>query len=172
MRTKAGEPKNDKRREAAERQEKIADQARELEEKLKKLEAASDLAKLRMAKAAEATEKASGALSRGNTKEATETAKAGAAMLHELARQVKGEIARDVAQELAMARDLADELAQREAELGQMPGGSSDSSADQGCRDDQSGRLRRVRLAQPGKNGSMRMAMEVAATAAATAGTT
>ena len=34
-------------------------------------------------------------------------------MLHELARQVKGEIARDVAQELAMARDLADELADR-----------------------------------------------------------
>ena len=43
-------------------------------------------------------------------------------MLHELARQVKGEIARDVAQELAMARDLADELAEREAELGRMPG--------------------------------------------------
>ena len=50
-----------------------------------------------MAKAAETAEKASGALARGNTKEATETAKAGAAMLHELARQVKGEIARDVA---------------------------------------------------------------------------
>ena len=104
-----------------ERQEQIADKARELEEKLKKLEAASDLAKVRMAKAAETAEKASGALARGNTKEATETAKAGAAMLHELARQVKGELARDVAQELAMARDLADELAEREAELGQMP---------------------------------------------------
>ena len=71
-----------------------------------------------MTKAAEAAEKASGALARGNTKEATETAKAGAAMLHELARQVKGEVAREVAEELAMARDLADELAEREAELG------------------------------------------------------
>ena len=81
-----------------------------------------------MAKAAETAEKASGALARGNTKEATETAKAGAAMLHELARQVKGEIARDVAQELAMARDLADELAEREAELGQMPSGDPGSS--------------------------------------------
>ena len=82
-----------------------------------------------MAKAAETAEKASSALSRGNTKEATETAKAGAAMLHELARQVKGEIARDVAQELAMARDLADELAAREAELGQMPNESPGSGA-------------------------------------------
>jgi hypothetical protein len=127
--------KNDKRREAVEKQEKIADRARELEEKLKKLEAASDLAKLRMAKAAETAEKASGALSRGNTKEATATAKTGAAMLHELARQVKGEIARDVAQELAMARDLADELAQREADLGQMPATESGQSG----REDQSG---------------------------------
>ena len=74
-----------------------------------------------MAKAADATEKASGALARGNTKEATQTAKSGAAMLHELARQVKGEVAKEVAQELAMARDLADELADREAELAQMP---------------------------------------------------
>ena len=70
-----------------------------------------------MAKAAETAEKASGALSRGSTKEATENAKAGAAMLHELARQVKGELARDVAQELAMARDLADELAEREGRI-------------------------------------------------------
>ena len=75
-----------------------------------------------MAKAAETAEKASGRSARGNTKEATETAKAAAAKLHELARQVKGELAREVASELAMARDLADELAEREAELGQMPG--------------------------------------------------
>jgi len=134
---KAGEPTKSKRREAIERQEQIADKARELEEKLKKLEAASDLAKARMAKAAEATEKASGALARGNTKEATETAKGGAAMLHELARQVKGELAREVAQELAMARDLADELAEREAELGQMPGGDPGSSTDPDGKDGQ-----------------------------------
>ncbi|MFI5459341.1 MAG: DUF4175 family protein [Isosphaerales bacterium] len=134
---KAGEPRKNKRREAMERQEQIADKARELEEKLKKLEAASDLAKVRMAKAAEATEKASGALVRGNTKEATETAKAGAAMLHELARQVKGELAREVAEELAMARDLADELAEREAELGKLPDGDPASGADQDGNDGQ-----------------------------------
>ena len=50
-------------------------------------------------------------------------------MLHELARQVKGEIAREVAEELAMARDLADELAEREAELGEMPDGSQGLAA-------------------------------------------
>jgi hypothetical protein len=126
-----GDADNDKKEEdrktAMERQEKIADKARELEEKLKKLEQASDLAKVRMMKAAEATEKTAGALTRGNTKEATETAKGGAAMLHELARQVKGEIAREVAEELAMARDLADLLAERAAELGQDgPPGSGD----------------------------------------------
>ncbi len=117
-----GEPKKDKRREAAEQQVQIAEKLRELEEKLKKLEVASDLAKARMASAAETAEKSSGALARGNTNEATETAKAAAAKLHELARQVKGELAREVAAELAMARDLADELAEREAEFGQMPG--------------------------------------------------
>jgi hypothetical protein len=131
----AGEPRTDKRREAIERQEKIADKARDLEEKLKKLEDASDLAKLRMTRAAEAAEKTSGALARGNTKEATETAKSGAAMLHELARQVRGELARDVAQELAMARDLADELAEREAELAEMQSGNQGSSADQENKD-------------------------------------
>jgi hypothetical protein len=119
---KAQESQKDARRDARERQEKVVDKARELEEKLKKLDTASDLAKLRMTKAAETAEKASGALSRGSTKAATEAAKAGAALLHELARQIKGELARDVALELAMARDLADELAEREGQLGQDPG--------------------------------------------------
>jgi hypothetical protein len=117
-----------------ERQDSIADKARELEEKLKKLEVASELAKARMAKAAETTEKASGALTRGNSKEAIEKAKAGAAMLHELARQLKGEIARDVAQELAMARDLADELADRAADMGEQgsPGDDGQAPSDSG----------------------------------------
>ena len=55
-----GEPKKDKRREATERQVQIAEKLRDLEEKLKKLEVASDLAKARMANAAETAEKASG----------------------------------------------------------------------------------------------------------------
>ena len=114
--------KNDPR-ETMKKQESIVDEARALEERLKKLEVASDLAKARMAKAAETAEKAAGALARGNSKEATETTRAGAAMLHELARQVKGEVAREVAEELAMARDLAAELAEREAELAGMNDG-------------------------------------------------
>jgi hypothetical protein len=127
-----GEPKKDDRRDAAERQEKIADKARELEERLKKLEVASELAKVRMAKAAEAAEKASVDLARGSTKEAAETAKSGAGMLHELARQLKGELARELALELAMARDLADELARREAELSEMPDASTGSQPESG----------------------------------------
>src|SRR5262249_8164769 len=71
-------------------------------------------------------------LARGSTKEATESAKSGAAMLHELSRQLRGELARDVAEELAMARDLADELARREAELGQVPARSPGSQPGDG----------------------------------------
>jgi hypothetical protein len=125
----AGEPNKLDRRAVAEKQEQIADDVRDLEEKLKRLEAASDLAKARMAKAAEKVEKASGALARGNSKEAADDAKAGAGMLHELARQVKGEIARESADELAMARDLAEELARREAELADLKQGQSQSGS-------------------------------------------
>jgi hypothetical protein len=146
----AGEPAKNQRQEAIERQEKITDRARDLGEKLKKLEVASNLAKARMAKAAEATVKASGALTRGNIKEATETAKAGAAMLHELARQVKGEITREVAQELAMARDLADELAQRESELGQMPDRAPGSGAGPDGQEDRSGQNGKSEKGQDG----------------------
>jgi hypothetical protein len=131
----SGEPQKDVRRDASDRQEKIADKARELEERLKKLEIASELAKARMAKAGEAAEKASVDLARGSTKDAAETAKSGAGMLHELSRELKGELAREVADELAMARDLAEELAGREAELGEMPdrdGGSQPGNGEHG----------------------------------------
>jgi hypothetical protein len=74
-------------------------------------------------------------------------------MLHELARQVKGEIARDVAQELAMARDLADELAAREAEMGQMSNESPGPGADQGAPDGQPGSGEKGQKGPPGKNG-------------------
>ena len=123
-----GEPKKLDRRAVTEKQEQIADEVRELEEKLKALEVASDLAKARMAKAADKVEKASGALNRGNIKEAAVDAKAGAGMLHELARQVKGEIAQEATDELAMARDLAEELAKREAELADRNQGQSPSA--------------------------------------------
>ncbi len=134
----AGEPKQLDRRAVAEKQEQIADEVRDLEEKLKRLEAASDLARARMAKAAEKVEKTSGDLTRGNTREAAEDARAGAGMLHELARQVKGEIAREAADQLAMARDLAEELARREAELAQRNEGSS-SAGKSGAKEAQSG---------------------------------
>jgi hypothetical protein len=148
-----GAPGKDDRREARERQEKIVDKARELEERLKKLEAASDLAKVRMTRAAEAAEKASGALARGGTKEAAESAKAGAALLHELARQVKGELARDVAQELAMARDLADELAEREGEFGQKPGEDPGSGSEPDDRDEASKSRQKGQKGSNGKDG-------------------
>jgi hypothetical protein len=155
----AGEPNKLDRRAVAEKQQQIADEARDLEEKLKRLEAASDLAKARMARAAEKVEKAKGALDRGNTKEAADDAKAGAGMLHEVARQVKGEIAREAADELAMARDLAEELARREAELadsklGQTPSGNpGDQPGQDGKGEGEKGSARGTRPGQGGRGG-------------------
>src|SRR5262249_19572831 len=103
----------------------------DLEERLKRLEPASELSRLRMAKAAEAAERASGALTRGRSKEAATLAQAGASLLHEVARQVKGEIARETADVGGMARDLAEGRARREAELADMPrsAGAGDGEA-------------------------------------------
>jgi hypothetical protein len=112
-----GRSKSMDRRAVAAEQGRIADAARDLEERLKRLEPASALSRLRMAKAAEAAERASGALARGQSREAAALARSGASLLHEMARQVKGEIAREPADVVAMARDLAEELARREAEF-------------------------------------------------------
>ena len=135
----AGGGRKPDRRALADRQQGIADRARELEDQLKKLEVVSDLAKARMAKAAGKAEQAAGALARGNTKEAAEATKSGAGVLHEVARQVKGEVTREVAEELAMARDLAEELARREAELGELPGDRPNSG---------------LKIVEPGKKGT------------------
>jgi hypothetical protein len=120
------------RRATAEEQERIADEARALEERLKRVEAASELSRLRMARAAEAADRASGALSRGRPQEAAEAAKEGAVLLHELARQVKGEITREVADAIAMAGDLAQDLADREAELAALPASTPGGAQVQG----------------------------------------
>jgi hypothetical protein len=138
----SGEPKKLDRKGVADKQQEIADEVRDLEEKLKRLEVASDLAKARMAKAAEKVEKVNGALTRGNVKEAAEDARAGAGMLHELARQVKGEIAKEAVDELAMARDLAEELARREAELADrnQDQSASGSPSDQKSKDGKDGK--------------------------------
>jgi len=133
-----GRPKPD-RHALVERQQGVADRARELDDQLKKLEVVSELAKARMARAAGKAEQAAGALARGNTKEAAEATKSGAGMLHEIARQVKGEVTREVAEELAMARDLADELARREAELAGTPGAGPNTG---------------LRIAEPGTKSS------------------
>ena len=111
-------------------QGRITDEARDLEERLKRLEAASELSRLRMAKAAEAAGRASGALERGQSKEAAGLTKDGAMLLHEVARQVKGEIAREPADAVAMARDRAEELAQRETEFAEMPPTASASESE------------------------------------------
>ena len=147
-----GDSKRLDRRALGDKQREIADEVRDLEEKLKRLEVASDLAKARIARAAEKVEQASGAVSRGNTKEATDATKAGAGMLHEVARQVKGEIAREAADQLAMARDLAEELARREAELADRKG--ADPASPAGSPPDQPGSGPKGEVPKKGEGGA------------------
>jgi hypothetical protein len=128
----AGPPEKMDHRALAAEQGRIGDEARDLEERLKRLDTASELSRLRMAKAAESAERASGALTRGQSREAADLARGGARLLHEVARQVKGEIAREAADVVAMSRDLAEELAQREAEFAEMPRSASAAGSESG----------------------------------------
>ncbi|APW59167.1 hypothetical protein [Paludisphaera borealis] len=152
----AKEDETKARADALGRQETIADEARALEERLKRLEQASDLAKERMTSAAEVTEKAAAALTRGNTKEGTAAARAGALLLHEVARQVKGDVSTEIADELAQARDLADELARQEAEFAEYLARRSSTSSPTGDDRDQNGEPGNEKApetdAEPGSN--------------------
>ena len=100
---------------------------RELEEKLKKLEVASDLAKARMANAAETAEKASGRWPAATRTRRPKPPRRQRPSSTSWPGRSRASSAREVAAELAMARDLADELAEREAEFGQMPGETPDA---------------------------------------------
>ena len=123
------EPRPIDRREVAARQDRLADEVRTLETRFKTLEAASDLARTRLAQVATKVAEVGGALDRGNAREAAGDARVGAGMLRELAREVKGETAREATAELAMARDLADELARRATEFAERTGRPPATSA-------------------------------------------
>ena len=147
------------RRALAEKQAEIADEARDLEERLKRIEAASDLAKARMARAAEAAERSRGALQRGNAEESSREARAGAGMLHELARQVKAEIAPEVADQVAMARDIAGEMARKAADIAARDGGGDGSEAPAGL--DEAARTLEALLARIDQQGEVKAAEAV-----------
>lgn len=105
------------------RQSEIADEARAIEEALRRLgnrpenQGVSPLALERMDAAAKKAEETAGSLDRGNKKDAAKTAKDAAGMFAELASHVEGLLSREAAQRIAAARNVSDQMARRQREL-------------------------------------------------------
>ena len=81
------------RRGIEDQQREIVDEAYEIQRVMEKIDALTDLAKGRMARAVQTAEQASGALARGSTGEAAPKAGEAAAMFRELAAHVEGLLA-------------------------------------------------------------------------------
>jgi hypothetical protein len=85
-----------------------------------------------MGQATENAEQAAGAMTRGNTKEATERSGQAAKMFDELAQHVEGMVSNELARRIAMARDLAGKLAEGERKLGEgVPGDDRSETTNQ-----------------------------------------
>lgn len=99
------------------RQADIVAEALELQKILNELPEATELAKQRIATAAQTADASSGALVREEMAAAEEAAEQAADQFSDLARQMSALLAPETAQQVAMARDLAGEIAYRDAEL-------------------------------------------------------
>ena len=95
------------REELEQRQQDLAIEARDIEAILNRIRNMTDLARMRGTDAADATDEVSGALSRGSTDEAAETARQTTNRLRELAMNVEGVMAREASDKISMARDLS-----------------------------------------------------------------
>lgn len=95
----------------------IALEAREIEKLLNALQRATDLAKERMAAAAEKAEEGAKALGGGKPDEAEGAAMAARDQFNELAEQVRGLLAEEQADRVAAAQRLAAELARQQQEF-------------------------------------------------------
>ena len=120
----------------AERQDRAAETAKQLQKTLQGDEALTGLARDRMDGAAGAVEQGAEALRQKQAERAAEKTGSAADQLERLAEQVEGLRARDAAAKLAKARDLARELAREEKGLsgklsGKAPGEKKGPSDDQ-----------------------------------------
>lgn len=105
-------------REAIEqRQSDLAVEVRDVETILNRIRNMSELARKRVAEAADAADEVSGALSRGSTDEAVETARQTSDMLRELALNVEGVMSSEASQKISMARDLSGMIAALERRI-------------------------------------------------------
>jgi hypothetical protein len=103
----------------ADRQEKAAESARQIEKTLREDEAMTALARDRMEEAAGSVQQGAEALRQDRKDEAAEKTGTAADQLERLAEQVEGLRAREIAAKVARARDLAQRLAREEMNLGQ-----------------------------------------------------
>ncbi|MBC8350576.1 MAG: hypothetical protein H8E66_01230 [Planctomycetes bacterium] len=101
------DPSEMSREDIERRQQDLAVEARDVETILNRIRDLSDLARSRGTDAADATDEVSGALSRGSTDEAVETARQTSSMLRELALNVEGVMASEASEKIGMSRDLA-----------------------------------------------------------------
>ena len=116
----SGEPVEtlpERRQRAEDRQYDIALEAHDIDAKMQNLDMLTDLARERMTFAAATAEEAAGALSRGDTDKAAESAKLAEAQFGELAAQVEALLAAEIADRIAKARDMANRLAQQQQQL-------------------------------------------------------
>jgi hypothetical protein len=114
-----GKPAGMSREEIEKRQIDIALEAHDVERILMNLEGLSELAKGRVTDAAKTADAVSGALERGDTNKAMDSAEKGSQMFGELARHVAGLLVPETAQKIATARDLSRALAQQERQIGE-----------------------------------------------------
>lgn len=105
------------REEITKKQQEIAADAAEVQKELSQLRQATDLAKGRMAAATEAAEAASGALARGNSKEAAKSATIAAEKFEQLLTLAQGLLAEELSDQLNVARDIADDISRQEEDL-------------------------------------------------------
>jgi len=105
------------REELTKKQQEIAADAAEVQKELTQLKQATDLAKGRMSAATEAAEAASGALARGNSKEAAKSAAIAAEKFEQLLTLAQGLLADELSGQLNVARDIADDISRQEEDL-------------------------------------------------------
>jgi len=146
------EPNGPNRREIEDLQQEIVDEAFAVEQVMQRIDALTELARSRMARATEKAEQVSDALMQGDSEQAAKAAGEAEPMFRELAQHVEGLLAEEAAGRVAAARDLADKLAQRERELGDsLPDGPPPSpSSSSSSQDGQKGSPQE---SQPGQGG-------------------
>lgn len=126
------EPSRLSRQELIDKQLDVSLEARDIERILAKIKRASDLSKQRITEAAAKAESVSGALERGDSKDAKSQADETTAMLKEVTEQLRALLVEETPQRVAAAKELAEKLTREEREFLKKFPGILNSTAAQG----------------------------------------